>query len=283
MQHDTSTRKRPTWLRYGIVALATALVVAPVAVYASDTFTDVPDSNIFHGDIQWMSDNGITAGCGGGGTLYCPKDNVSREQMSAFMRRLAENQVVEAATALEADHATTADSATSAADADTLDGLDSTELAPLVWAQTRDNDSNPFPATTSNVEVNSVAIDAPGDGVLVISGTTYFNNNSGGVTGDVDLQAKIDGVSIPAGTDQATTRLEADGSGHDAATLSYTVTIPVTAGAHVISQEVDPGITSDWFYNGNYLTVVFYPGGQGTLETTTSVATVAPNSGVDGS
>ncbi len=283
MQHDTSTRKRSLWLRYGFIALATALVVAPLAAYASDTFTDVPDTNIFHDDIQWMSDNGITAGCGGGGTLYCPKDNVTREQMSAFMKRLAVNQVVDAATALEADHATTADSATAADDADTLDGLDSTELAPVAWAQTRDNDGNIFPATASNVEVNSVAIDAPGAGVLVISGTVYFNNNSGGTTGDVDLQAMIDGAAIPAGTDQATTRLEADASGHDAATLSYTVTIPVTAGAHVISQEVDPGSTSDWFYNGNYLTVVFYPSAQGTLETTMSSGAVVPDSGVDGS
>jgi hypothetical protein len=35
-------------------------------------------------------------------TNYCPEDNVTRGQMAAFMRRLGENQVVDAATAVVA-------------------------------------------------------------------------------------------------------------------------------------------------------------------------------------
>ena len=93
-----------------------------------------------------MSDNGITSGCGNGN--YCPKDNVTREQMAAFMQRLATKKVVDAATAVSADsattagHATTADSATTATSATTadsataadnanlLDGMDSTAFMP---------------------------------------------------------------------------------------------------------------------------------------------------------
>jgi hypothetical protein len=51
----------------------------------------VPDTNIFHGDITWLADNEITRGCNPPtNTLFCPKDNVTREQMAAFIRRMAQ-------------------------------------------------------------------------------------------------------------------------------------------------------------------------------------------------
>lgn len=53
---------------------------------ASHRFTDVPDSNIFHDDIGWMYDNGITLGYEDG--TYGPDANVTRGQLAAFMRRL---------------------------------------------------------------------------------------------------------------------------------------------------------------------------------------------------
>jgi hypothetical protein len=121
------------WARVGMIVLVTALIVAPLTAIASHSFTDVPDTNTFHQDIAWLADAGVTKGCNPPeNTEYCPKDEVTREQMSAFMRRLAENQVVDAATAIQADNATSADSATTADtadDADTLDGLDSQEFA----------------------------------------------------------------------------------------------------------------------------------------------------------
>jgi len=68
-----------------------ALIIAvPVAVIAAHSFDDVPDSNQFHESIAWMQENGITVGCNPpANTQYCPEDNVSRQQMAAFMRRLA--------------------------------------------------------------------------------------------------------------------------------------------------------------------------------------------------
>jgi hypothetical protein len=75
----------------------TAVVVAPTAVWAADRFTDVPDSNVFHDDIGWLADSGVTIGCDPpANTLFCPSDEVTREQMAAFLRRLSENQVVDA-------------------------------------------------------------------------------------------------------------------------------------------------------------------------------------------
>ncbi len=86
-------------LRIFLVVAVTTAVVAPVSVFASHTFTDVSDSNVFSEDIVWLSDNGVTKGCNPpANTEFCPKDNVTREQLAAFMRRLAENQVVDAGT-----------------------------------------------------------------------------------------------------------------------------------------------------------------------------------------
>ena len=73
----------------------TAALIGPVSA-AITRFTDVPDTNIFAADILWMDENEITTGCGT--DLFCPSDNVTREQMSAFMRRLATKQVVDAGT-----------------------------------------------------------------------------------------------------------------------------------------------------------------------------------------
>jgi hypothetical protein len=90
-----------------LLVLSLAVVVLiPVTAVASHQFTDVPNSNIFHNDIAWLADNGITKGCNPpANTKYCPEANVTRQQMAAFMHRLAVNRVV---------------------DADKLDGMDST-------------------------------------------------------------------------------------------------------------------------------------------------------------
>lgn len=88
---------RRTVLVVVLAALVGALVATPVAVYASHQFTDVPNSNIFHSDIDWLADAGVTKGCNPpANDEFCPKDVVTRETMAAFLHRLAENQVVDA-------------------------------------------------------------------------------------------------------------------------------------------------------------------------------------------
>jgi hypothetical protein len=125
------------WVRIAMIVGVTALIVAPLTAIASHSFTDVPDSNTFHEDIAWLADADVTKGCNPpANTQFCPDDEVTRGQMAAFLRRLAENQVVDAATAVTAETATNAEAA---ANADTLDGLDSsdfvgTEGGLSVWA-----------------------------------------------------------------------------------------------------------------------------------------------------
>jgi hypothetical protein len=70
-----------------LIALMLGAVLAfPLGVVASHQFSDVPDSNQYHADIDALADSGVTTGCGGG--KYCPADFVTREQMAAFMNRL---------------------------------------------------------------------------------------------------------------------------------------------------------------------------------------------------
>lgn len=84
-----------------VAAALGAVMMMPLGVAATHEFSDVPATNIFHDDISWLADNGITTGCGDG-TAFCPGDPVTRQQMAAFMRRLAEKKVVNADTAEDA-------------------------------------------------------------------------------------------------------------------------------------------------------------------------------------
>ena len=75
------------------VIVAAVVLVAPAAAIALDRFTDVPNDNIFHSDIEWLAARGITAGCNPpDNDAFCPQDPVTREQMAAFLHRFAETQ-----------------------------------------------------------------------------------------------------------------------------------------------------------------------------------------------
>src|SRR5690606_9127051 len=147
------------WLRIGLTALITTLVVAPITAYASHVFNDVGDSNVFHEDITWLAETGVTKGCNPpANDRFCPGDNVTREQMAAFMRRLAENRVVQAATA------------DVASDSETLDGLDSTDYAlatqlPVIVSEAREVSSSFGDPPSVLAEVT---LEAPTHGVAFI-------------------------------------------------------------------------------------------------------------------
>lgn len=82
-----------------VAIVVIAVMGIPVAAVAAAGFDDVADDNVFKSDIQWLADAGVTKGCNPpANTKYCPQDNVTREQMAAFMHRLADNQVVDAGT-----------------------------------------------------------------------------------------------------------------------------------------------------------------------------------------
>lgn len=61
--------------------LGRALELAP----SGDDVFDDDDDSVFEADIQALAASGITAGCGA--TTFCPREDVTRGQMAAFLRR----------------------------------------------------------------------------------------------------------------------------------------------------------------------------------------------------
>ncbi|HSM45238.1 MAG TPA: S-layer homology domain-containing protein [Acidimicrobiia bacterium] len=73
-----------------MAGLVGAVIAAPIAVYASHSFGDVPSSDTFHSDIAWLASNEVTRGCNPpANSRFCPDDDVTRGQMAAFMKRFA--------------------------------------------------------------------------------------------------------------------------------------------------------------------------------------------------
>jgi hypothetical protein len=53
---------------------------------ASHNFGDVPTGAFYHDFVQFLVDNGITAGCGPG--LFCGEQAVTRGQVAVFLKKL---------------------------------------------------------------------------------------------------------------------------------------------------------------------------------------------------
>lgn len=213
--------------RLAIFTMAVAVLVAtPLTLWASDAFNDVSDSNVHHDDITWLAEAGVTFGCNPpSNTEFCPAEPVLRQQMASFMRRLAENEIVNAATAIEADHAVTADHATTAGDAATLNGLEASQLMPRAAF----NASSDLPNQDTNLETT---ITAPGPGVLVVTGAVEAYNVSGG--SDVyDCYLSINGAQV-VGT-RMIARMGPNNNDEDC-TTSGAANVP--AGTHTVALEV---------------------------------------------
>ncbi len=205
-----------------VVVAVGVLMVAPVAAYAIDRFTDVPTSNVFHDDIGWLADAGVTLGCNPpDNDQFCPSDNVTREQMAAFMRRLAENQVVDAAT---------------------VEGLGSGDI---VRTETTFMESG---ETVTSGTAMTVTIEAPAPGFLLINSSIPVFGNA---TDDVSFTclATIDGTDLDRG----------QGFGQYPApqiqdTCTVTTNAAVDAGSHTVTIDVSG---SDAFFQSGALNVLY--------------------------
>jgi len=83
---------RKTWLvaAFTLIAMLSGSVVA----LAAHEFSDVPASNVFHDDVAWLADAGVTFGCNPpANDRFCPDDAVTRAQMAAFLHRFADMPV----------------------------------------------------------------------------------------------------------------------------------------------------------------------------------------------
>ena len=136
---------------------------------------------------------------------------------------------------------------------------------PIMWAHT----DNTFAGTTLTAagltEVNSVSINIPASGFITISGMVFINNN--GVAADYVLNPKVDGNNVLGHGSQGFLTAAANGANvAELFSLSYTLTVPISAGAHTVSQTAGPETgTSNYFFNRNNLTVIYLPASQGSV------------------
>jgi len=94
------------WARLTLIIGVVAMIAAPLAAVATDSFSDVPTSHTHHDDITWLKDAAVTKGCNPpGNTQYCPDDDVTRAQMATFMRNLTKYLGAEDGTPAQADNA----------------------------------------------------------------------------------------------------------------------------------------------------------------------------------
>ena len=80
---DAATPTLAPGALYDVVVVNPSTLASTLPAAWLADFTDVPEANIFHGDVAKIFRAGITAGCGGGN--YCPGSAVSRQQMAVFL------------------------------------------------------------------------------------------------------------------------------------------------------------------------------------------------------
>ena len=90
--NDVSTAKHSVTSTSGLLAIASSDTnnryyhgFLALSGSGGSPFLDVPTTHRFFEDIVWIHDQGITTGCNQGGTLYCPEDDVDRDQMATFL------------------------------------------------------------------------------------------------------------------------------------------------------------------------------------------------------
>jgi hypothetical protein len=155
------------WVRVAMIVGVTALIVAPLTAVATHSFDDVPNDNTFHNDIAWLKDAAVTLGCNPpDNDEFCPEDNVTREQMAAFMRRLAENQVV---------------------DAGAIQGFEPADLT----SQALHSRDDSFVALADGVSTNLATLDLPPGSYLILARVDLNNNgaNTTSPSGNCTLEA----------------------------------------------------------------------------------------------
>jgi hypothetical protein len=216
------------WARISAIVGVLALIVAPLTAVATHSFDDVSNDNTFHDDIEWLKAADVTRGCNPpDNNLFCPKDNVTREQMSAFMKRLAENQVV---------------------DADTVDGKDAAAFveegeANSVSAGMTTNEpgvaqvsSGVFVQLDTTVQdIDSITINAPASGFAIVTLTTEaWMHHQNGTTTELQIGVSASPSAFANGEDHDVQTPSTAPTGSYVHTLGITKAFPVDAGANTI-------------------------------------------------
>lgn len=208
-------------LLIGIVA-GLILIVPVAAVAATSLFDDVDDANPFVEDINWMKTSEVSNGCNPEGTNYCPEDFVTRQQMAAFLNRLAENQVVDAATV---EGKTAAD----------LQG----SAGPLVFEESEPGyyGSNGLPEGEA-ASLATLTFNAPSAGIAVITGHATVESPGLGIQGQMWIEAGSSANTCTYDSDIAADRgvgtVKTSATNVTPSTTSLSATATVSAGSNTV-------------------------------------------------
>jgi|FLYL01.1.fsa_nt_gi hypothetical protein len=278
MKDQYTIRVPKRWAKGALIALVTALVVAPVTAIASHSFTDVPDTNTFHADIEWLKDAGVTKGCNPpSNTQFCPDDPVTRGQMAAFMHRLADNQVVDADKVDGKDASDFLGKTQKAADADKLDGKDASDLETFVASSQSDwiEGSAPSVAPTGS-EVLQTTVTAPASGFILVTYTASMEIAGGNgewattwVTLDSADCGFDDSFLVPDDHLVGTIAYEQVGDVGDETTLAGSTVVAVAAGSHTLRLCGSTTGSSSFVFSAA-LSGIFLPEGTTTILTSAS-------------
>lgn len=135
---------------------------------------------------------------------------------------------------------------------------------PMVWASTHEGGNASYieaaPYDGSDIETNSLTITVPSDGVITMSGSmTIISSNSAYFY----ILPQLDGVTVP-GAGWAALSFAVS----QYAPLSYTLTVPITAGEHSVKQIVKGNTNTSTRVYAYNLTVTFFPAAQSSYSAT---------------
>jgi hypothetical protein len=258
--------KRRTQILTVIAAVMMIVAIVPAGA-AITRFADVPDTNIFARDIKWMDDNGITTGCGP--DLFCPSESVTREQMAAFMHRLATSRAVDAGM-LEGQ--TAADFATSGHNHDgeyVAQSGSATTASDLLRVAYYTFEG---PKTRNDyATIGTFDITAPVDGFLMLSTSIQYRAE---VTREwVYCGFELDGTLV---NNSATNDIESSPTTPIRSSCDTEGVVPVTAGDHTITLLGYYYLSGDTYFEWGTASALFVPFDGSGLQPTAFPSGAAP-------
>jgi hypothetical protein len=245
------------------IVVATLVMLLPIVANAAvSRYVDVPDSNVFVHDIEWMADAGITRGCNPpSNDMFCPDAFVTRGQMAAFMHRFADIVVLDDE-ALSVTHDMIVDGAV-----DSAKTWDEPGIAVNVTAQ------QTFMADPSFGKVESISITPPAPGYVIadMNGSVCIDHTNGsedflsfGFT-DTEFSFSEPGenvVVIPA----------AYPTSRPCQPISQRVVYEVDGAApfttHLYGQQLSGTSPATTMFVDTILTLTYYPTAYGTIDLT---------------
>ncbi|MGN6755329.1 MAG: S-layer homology domain-containing protein, partial [Thermomicrobiales bacterium] len=179
--------RRGRFFLIGCIALLAALAPLGLLAGSSQPFADVDPNSVHYTNIIAIRQAGITNGCNPAANLYCPNNNVTRQEMASFLARTAgiggNPPVANALTAV------------AAANADTLNGWSANALVRTNVGE--NGSSSGVNLTGVYLPLTSVGINVPAPGFVFVSAASSLYVGSSGFESlvAVRLRDTVSGVT----------------------------------------------------------------------------------------